>query len=480
MVKLLLKITVFIVLVFTIVRLLDGYVVEDNYYFRKLHFFYEAEENSLDILVFGNSHANTGINTDILEAKCDVETFNLSIGATNTFQVYFNILEALNYQDPNLVIVESYPFIWHKEASNHLLIDGKMSTQNPYNVDVKRLGAVKLEELNLMDPSDKFYNTFNVFKYHSNWINTQAQSAILKTYFSEKEKIQFKDYDRGFNFLDKRTANKYKTTTFSDSLYISEDEKIYLKKIIELSQKNNFELLFLTLPMYDEYYQMEIDQFEKINSDIDSLISGFDNVRYLDMNKNGNYSRTDFAHAKILQNQHLNYKGGIKASNFLANYINDTYRISVKQKRNVNRAEGYLYGRNTIEKDTLFEGVVGSIDTLSYEEVRNSKVVNIPKNRRFLELNGWMYKEGVDLLKSKKRIAFKLNDDFVYITQRPLGQRKTFRLVEERGASYENSGYTLKLDKRLFEKGKYKIYHIIETDKGEVHVQDMWKWIVIE
>ena len=63
------------------------------------HFFYEEQKNNLDVLLFGNSHLKNGLNTDIINSRCKIKSRSLSLGGSNIYEVYYNIIEAL--KNPN-------------------------------------------------------------------------------------------------------------------------------------------------------------------------------------------------------------------------------------------------------------------------------------------------------------------------------------------------------------------------------------------
>ncbi|WP_417876050.1 hypothetical protein [Winogradskyella sediminis] len=59
-------------------------------------------------------------------------------------------------------------------------------------------------------------------------------------------------------------------------------------------------------------------------------------------------------------------------------------------------------------------------------------------------------------------------------------ERVAHHNINKYGNDYKKSGYSFSINKLFLEKGKYKIFHLIESSDKELFVQDMWKWIVVK
>lgn len=70
--------------------------------------FYEIEENTLDVLVIGSSHAYVNINPVVMYDKEGIAAFNLCASMQPMWNSYYFIKEALKYQTPELIILEGY------------------------------------------------------------------------------------------------------------------------------------------------------------------------------------------------------------------------------------------------------------------------------------------------------------------------------------------------------------------------------------
>ena len=72
--------------------------------------FYAQEKDSVDILILGNSHANAGIDQDVIRAKLNANVVTLATRGQNIYQSYYCALEAYKYQTPEVLIIENFLF----------------------------------------------------------------------------------------------------------------------------------------------------------------------------------------------------------------------------------------------------------------------------------------------------------------------------------------------------------------------------------
>ena len=89
------------------------------------HTFYREKKDSIDVMVFGSSHAACSFNNDILWKESGIASFTLSCGGQNLPETVWYIREALKTQSPKVILIEtlnadSIPF---SEESGHYEMD---------------------------------------------------------------------------------------------------------------------------------------------------------------------------------------------------------------------------------------------------------------------------------------------------------------------------------------------------------------------
>jgi|TARA_B110000967_G_scaffold44710_1_gene44834 hypothetical protein len=473
------KIVLFLIVISSLLLTIDSYFLDStNASVNSFNSLYEADKNSVDIVFIGNSHLSKGINTNIIDAKCNVNSLKVHAGGIQIAQIYYNLLEILKYQSPKVVGLELFPLVHSDNISNKLFNSkNKMLSKGMKGEYFKRFGIPKYKEIKLIDPKNNWYHMFNFFRFHENWTNLESVSKSLQNRFSVSAKELNYNHNKILWHLNSSSIEGYKKRMFiKKDIYFSEAEKIYLKKIIVLSDEYNFDLLLFTIPIYEEYYNKVKDSIDNTSLKIYNYAKEYKEIKFYDINKElGGLSATYIMGEKVSENQHLNYKGMIKTSNLLADFINKEYNLKPNSLFiNDDTVEKLIYNSKKTARDTSYLGNVETVNGKNYYDLENKELITISLAERRVKLEGWMFKKGVNLKRGSKIIALKKGDDFVYVSGKDLVDNSN------QGKSFEKSGYSINISKYMLEKGRYKIFHIIKSHDNELYVQDMWKWIVIK
>jgi len=361
--------------------------------------------------------------------------------------------------------------------------NGKMLLRSWKAEYFKRFGTAKYEEISSIYPEDKLFNMFNFFRFHDVWTDDETLSKSIDAKLSINPKRIHQDINKSLAYMDDSKIKEYRNKELdSEEFFISDDEKLFLDKIIKLSEEHKFELLFFTVPVLDVYYNKTKKGYKKVGNELKEIFKKHKNIKYYDINaKVGGFDKTRVAPGRVNHNQHLNYKGIINTSNLLSKFIKNNYNFETNLTNRVNSIEDILYTNKKIEKDSTFLGNMADVNGMKFkvgDSLRN--IITIPKNQTNITISGWMFKEGVPLRKATRKIALKKKNNFIFISKRDLEKRSSKYIAKRFVENYLNSGYDFKINKNLLEKGKYKIYNIIESDKGEIFIKDMWKWLIIE
>lgn len=83
--------------------------------------FYKLEKNSVDVLLFGSSHAVTAFNPQVLYDNYGITSYNLGCEQQSPLITYYWLREALKYQTPKVVIIDTYTF--HKYTSEYIIME---------------------------------------------------------------------------------------------------------------------------------------------------------------------------------------------------------------------------------------------------------------------------------------------------------------------------------------------------------------------
>lgn len=471
---LILKGLLFVVILITTINALSPLFTEQQY--SVWDKFYSQEENTVDVLILGNSHANSGIDIDILSGKLNAKTISLATRGQNIYQSYYCALEAYQYQTPEVLIIENFLFYerltYDKFVNQDPSLNDYMKRYLTY--EGKRIGEIKIKEAQDFFEGNLLENTFPLLKKHSRW--TDVKKLKKRLYDTQKPRKQ-----TGTTILSVSSADKYKSQTeFDIKKYdLLPDELKSLNNIIELAKaKGTKQVVLLTLPFYKDY-RNKID-YNSLDSPIQEFVKNKKGVKYLDLNKiYPNWDRTYFSNDPVGYNQHLNYKGAIVASNYITNYI-----TLKKERSNVEFTTPESVFYNHIKKDTLENGktLKGNL-----EAINGSKNVSVQirqNNYNSAVLTGWMTPEGEQsTFDNEMLVVLEKNDNFIYFsspsqinTRIRTDVTKYFKKEEK---LYDYSGFKINILTNFLEKGEYKIHLGVIKRDGSMIYKPTYKSIEI-
>jgi hypothetical protein len=421
-----------------------------------------------------------GVDPAIVEAKTGLRTQSVIGAGLEIAQVYYNLLEALKTQKPKIVVVETYPFIMRNSindpVNSELLLD-------VFGVEpLKRYKSFLRKNFAMERRGGDLYDRFYIFRYHEDWTDVGQLTTSLISLEDTLSRKDLQVMQRSSYFIPESQVTDFQKKKFSfDDMYINEQEKRFLLKLMELSIENDFELVFFTVPVFDAYYEKTRPGFEKVSAQLNEIISENNRTSYFDLN--GTIGGLDYTYLKnewgISHSQHLNYKGVIKTSNDLSNHLTATFKFKKNLKNLPKTAELAAYNTNIFE-DSLLEGGISRIHFFRSNALQKKDTLKIPNNLRFINIEGWMHRRGMKADASEKILALKKGDSFLFVSAEEMQDRAAPDLVKQFGKDYKNAGYTFRVDRRNLEKGVYKIYHILRSEKRGIFLKDMKKWILLE
>ena len=110
--------------------------------------FYEQEEDSVDLLILGSSHAYQNINPMILWKDAGIAAYDLCGSITPLWNSYYFLKEAVKTQSPRLVILEAYCLTQPYEY-----MDDSRIIKNVYGL---KPSENKLDALKVSAPEDRW------------------------------------------------------------------------------------------------------------------------------------------------------------------------------------------------------------------------------------------------------------------------------------------------------------------------------------
>lgn len=190
----------------------------DQWIYSSYNSLYEAEKPK-NLVFIGNSHLNKGLDNFIVDAKTGSESIKLVGAGLNIAQIYYNFLEVLEYQLPELIVIETWCLYSPGNNHNNPIDDnGKLVGYNKYAFENKRIGPIKFEETQLsVDKKDIAFHLFNTFRYHDRWTDLKGFSFFLNDGFRAPAEEVLQEWVKTGGVLTPSKAEQYAHTQFDSS-----------------------------------------------------------------------------------------------------------------------------------------------------------------------------------------------------------------------------------------------------------------------
>ena len=313
-------------------------ILQGDHTKRKWQAFYDfTEDKNVDILLIGNSHVYTGINPKNLSTALGVNAFILGAPGTSTADHYYTLQEALERTKPQLVVIETYGV----RKSNP-----KEFVKKPLSNQFKSFNARQNIRLKLASTP----HLFALKNYPYAWSSTLRNHDYLYTNFEQIEKniqerkenerrgkdddLYLGRYVRFISGIEDSILLKYeKQGAPANGLDFKVDKltKHYVKRIIELCEENDIELMFLTLPMYEKH----ISDYQHWKNTLKPVLGRYGSKKHwLDLQVGAGYdgfSTISFENT-YLPNQHLTYEGSLVATYKLSDFISAKNEIPLPDR----------------------------------------------------------------------------------------------------------------------------------------------------
>lgn len=330
-VKFSLKLLFLFLAVFMVVFITDKkeYFVGDqsnNHSGRKWRAFYkfaEKKSKNVDILVLGNSHASAGVEPYILSENTGSYCFILNTPGAGSVDLYYNLVEVLKYCKPKLVIIEASCLIGDgigKEWACIQSIESKKGLLNrlcliPHYLSsdnwVKAVSpTIRNHSFLLTDTARIAYNVKNVGKDKN----------------PPRNNFEIGRFSHGNTGMSDSVYNLYRNNPGPlkcSDCYITDKTRKYVHKLYDLCEKNDIELMFITVPMHPLAYE-NYDFLKKVNQD---FIDELPKAKWLDLQQDCDttvYTRKAFNN-EYTGSQHNTYTGMVLNTYQLCDFIGKNY-----------------------------------------------------------------------------------------------------------------------------------------------------------
>lgn len=198
-----------------------------------------------DLLISGTSMAITNVSAEELYLKYGIAGISIGEPAQPAFLSYYSVEEALNYQNPKLVLFDVQSLLYSDDLQKERISVDEEQTCH-YTVDSIKDLSIKyaaVRQIKKLHEESSYWDYFSpMYHNHANWQNIKIGN------FKELQSEDFILENKNLTEILENVSNDgYKTAddnTF-EKIEISELNKLYLKKLADLCKEKNCELILI-------------------------------------------------------------------------------------------------------------------------------------------------------------------------------------------------------------------------------------------
>jgi hypothetical protein len=281
-----------------------------------------VESNDIDVLFLGSSHVRHGIFAMELWNDYGISSYNLAANGSTIPVCYWTLVNALDYQKPQMVVLDVYDCWPGRICSTswgqvHNQFDFFPLSLNKYRM-VKDLFSDK--ELTDGSGNNLYEKRWELFwdlgEYHTRWTDLVEEDFDSKSEMENKSAV-WKGSTPLIDIVD-RVETEYPDNW--DDVEYDDLSREYLIKIIELCNEKDIELLLINTS-YD------CDADSKLFADSVNDIALQYGKSYLDFTQMDIINfQTDLYSTG--HNTHVNFSGAEKFTEYIGDYLSNNYTLT--------------------------------------------------------------------------------------------------------------------------------------------------------
>ena len=270
--------------------------------------FYKIEDDSLDLLVLGDSSTYRSVNPNIIWNERGMTSYVLGAAQARVYSLYYILKDTLKTQHPQCVVFEvNSMFNEHeyKVGNMRKIIDNIPLSWNKIDmIQDPVFELTKDEQLSMLFPITLYKNRYS-----------ELTAGDFKRYFNDTTNSL-----KGFAYSD--TIDPY----YGDPYYMYQEQDIsltqtyisYLQKIKDLCDEHDIPLLLIKVPGAREWNKTKNDLITNLAYEMD--------IPYYNMN-NQTIELIDWTTDTNDKGVHLNVFGAEKVTHSLIDYLDRNYQI---------------------------------------------------------------------------------------------------------------------------------------------------------
>lgn len=282
--------------------------------YEQIETFHSLPEKSLEVMVYGSSHAFTGMNTMELYRKYGIGAYNYGWHwqALNTIKLFLR--DSLTTQKPKVALIETY-------TVRLVLEDMDVDAQIYYSRYIKDKEAKREYMKQCMGDSPSLERRLSYIMplamFHDNWSSLTPKSfEILKPGGNV-----WLRRNMGFSPSDAVTEIDIAGYDQPNQLELQEPSRKELDEILRICRENEIEVVFYAVPWEGGYQYL--DAMKQYAEENDCVFLDL----CTDYEKVGLDGKTDYK-----DKGHLNTSGATKVADYVGKYLKEHYDLTDMRK----------------------------------------------------------------------------------------------------------------------------------------------------
>ena len=307
--KSILKVMLILVLVITLNRIFMPKYIHENQDGRITQEYYPQAKYS-DVIFVGSSTVHSGIDPRVLWNEYGISSFVRANASQTMWISYYMIEDAVRVRKPELVCIDTtfikYDDDFVEEPSTRKSLDGM-------RMSFSKINCIKAS----MGKDEKMADYIvPLFRFHSRWKELTLDD-FRYAYYNGAVTVN--------GYLPDNEVSAAQPGeliyTKGDDVSISDRNREYLRKAIDLCQRSGIQVLLFKVPAHSSNWSEGYD--EQI-----SEIANEYNISYINFDLLNDEIGLDYSKDTPDEGSHLNSDGAVKFSYYLGGYIKDRFNIT--------------------------------------------------------------------------------------------------------------------------------------------------------
>lgn len=280
--------------------------------------FYEQPEDTIDVLFFGASGIWTGASPLTMWKEAGFTSYVRAVGAQQSPMTYYYFLESLEYQIPEIVVLDAYLLVRLASFENNEGVY-RMSYE-PLKFSLYKLRA--LFDITSESSIESFFQLlFPLLRYHTRWSELEQNDF---EYYKNIKTNNFKGQYESFTKFPAKLTDDFMAPT-EDFHPISEVSLSYFEKILEKCEEYGIEVVLLSMPRLSTANYSQYNTVKQYSEDYGLL--------FIDYNLPELMEEVNFDPTTDMKDEgHVNMLGAEKFSKHFAAFLTEHFNLCDKRQ----------------------------------------------------------------------------------------------------------------------------------------------------